>query len=193
MANCPAGFMIIRPRSAQENGPVWRPHATPLRFPWRATWARMLYRALRPKRSSERLISTVSPKLGNVCKMLAFPPALLQTLAEKLILLKSMLSPDFIQAFPHRDPYREFMLQFDRRATMSGREPVKQLLYLWMKSLFVNYVLAADRLDMAHAVEVRLPFLDHKLFELTRTIPASSLAKGSIRKRLLREAARLAQ
>jgi asparagine synthase (glutamine-hydrolysing) len=155
-----------------------------------ATWTRMLYRVLRPKRSSERLISAVSPKLGNVCKMLAFPPALLQTLAEKLILLKSMLSTDFIQAFPRRDPYWEFMRQFDRRATMSGREPVKQLLYLWMKSVFVNYVLAADRLDMAHAVEVRLPFLDHKLFELARTIPTSLLAKGSIRKRLLREAAR---
>jgi hypothetical protein len=25
---CPAGSMIIRPRSAQENGPVWRPRAT---------------------------------------------------------------------------------------------------------------------------------------------------------------------
>ena len=82
------------------------------------------------------------------------------------------------------------MAQFDRPATMSGREPVKQVLYLWMKSLFVNYVLAADRLDLAHAVEVRLPFLDHELFELTRMIPASLLAKGSIRKGLLRDAAR---
>ncbi len=155
-----------------------------------ATWARMLHRLLRPKRSDERLIAAVSPKLGNVCKLLGFPPALLQALAEKLTLLKSLLSADFVRAFPRRDPYGEFMAQFDRRATMSGREPVKQVLYLWMKSLFVNYVLAADRLDMAHAVEVRLPFLDHELFELTRTIPASLLAKRSIRKGLLRDAAR---
>jgi asparagine synthase (glutamine-hydrolysing) len=155
-----------------------------------AAWVRLLGRLFRPKSSHERQISAVSPKLGNVCKLLGFPPALLRALAEKLTLLKSLLSEDFVQAFPHRDPYGEFMAQFDRRSTMSGREPVRQVLYLWMKSLFVNYVLAADRLDMAHAVEVRLPFLDHKLFELTRTIPASLLAKGSIRKGLLRDAAR---
>jgi asparagine synthase (glutamine-hydrolysing) len=56
-----------------------------------------------------------------------------------------------------------------------------------MKSLFVNYVLAAERLDMAHAVELRLPFLDHKLFEFTRSIPAAMLAKDGRRKHLLRE------
>jgi len=155
-----------------------------------ATWVGLLGRMLRPQSPHERLIFAVSPKLGNVCKLLGFPPALLEALAEKLTLLKSLLAADFVEAFPGRDPYAEFMAQFDRTATMSGREPVKQVLYLWMKSLFVNYVLAADRLDMAHAVEVRLPFLDHELFELTRMIPASLLAKGSIRKGLLRDAAR---
>jgi asparagine synthase (glutamine-hydrolysing) len=57
-----------------------------------------------------------------------------------------------------------------------------------MKSLFVNYVLAAERLDAANAVEARLPFLDHKLFELVRNAPASLLARGGRRKYLLREA-----
>jgi asparagine synthase (glutamine-hydrolysing) len=57
-----------------------------------------------------------------------------------------------------------------------------------MKSLFVNYVLAGERLDMAHGVEVRLPFLDHKLFEFARSIPASLLARDGRQKYVLREA-----
>jgi len=57
-----------------------------------------------------------------------------------------------------------------------------------MKSLFVNYVLAAERLDMANAVEVRLPFLDHKLFEYASSIPGEMLAKNGTIKYILREA-----
>ncbi|MBK9767624.1 MAG: hypothetical protein IPP63_11725 [Chloracidobacterium sp.] len=57
-----------------------------------------------------------------------------------------------------------------------------------MKSVFVNYVLAAERLDMAHAVEVRLPFLDHKLFEFAKSIPVPMLAENGRLKHLLREA-----
>jgi asparagine synthase (glutamine-hydrolysing) len=101
-----------------------------------------------------------------------------------------MLADGFAQEFQRRDPYREFFRQFKWRADLFGREPVKLILYLWMKSLFVNYVLAGERLDMAHAVEVRLPFLDHKLFEFTRSIPASMLAKNGAQKYLLREAAK---
>ena len=57
-----------------------------------------------------------------------------------------------------------------------------------MKSLFVNYVLAAERLDMAHSVEVRLPFLDHHLFDFASSIPASFLARNGQLKYVLREA-----
>ena len=54
--------------------------------------------------------------------------------------------------------------------------------------LFVNYVLAAERLDMTNAVEVRLPFLDHKLFDYASSIPVSMLAKDGTIKYILREA-----
>ena len=71
-----------------------------------------------------------------------------------------------------------------------GREPAKQLIYLWMKSIFPGYVLAADRADMAHGVEVRLPFLDHVLFDYVKRVPVRILAAHGTRKHLLREAAR---
>lgn len=151
-------------------------------------WPRMLSRMMRPQSLTEQRIAATSPWLGRVARVLAFSPDLVEYVAEKFSLLQSMLATDFAHEFQKRDPYREFFRQFRWRADLFGREPVKLILYLWMKSLFVNYVLAGERLDMAHAVEVRLPFLDHKLFEFARSIPASMLARNGGQKYLLREA-----
>ena len=154
----------------------------------RFKWPRMLARMLRVGCEAEQRIVPVSPWLVRIFRVLDFPPALVEYVSEKLVLLQSLLAADFGEEFRNRDPYREFLRQFELRANLLGREPVKQILYLWMKSLFVNYVLAAERLDMAHAVELRLPFLDHKLFEFARSIPASLLAKNGQVKYVLREA-----
>jgi len=151
-------------------------------------WPRRLYRLLRAKNSTERIVAATSPSLERACRVIGAPPDLMAGLAERLTAIRSIIAPGFASSFRDRDPFREFMAQFDTRRSLKGREPVKQILYLWLKSLFVNYVLAGERLDMAHAVEVRLPFLDHKLFELTRNIPAAVLAQGGGRKQLLREA-----
>ena len=157
--------------------------------PSRLRVLRSLLRLMRPGDAQQRQISTVSPMLARLTKLLALPAPLLENLAGKLVLLRSLLSPEFLQTVGGRDPYWECFKRFNWRTEIAGRAPVKQVLYLWMKSLFVNYVLAADRLDMSHGVEVRLPFLDHKLFELAKSIPAPLLAQGQIRKQLLRDAA----
>ncbi len=149
---------------------------------------RSLLRLMSPGDAHQRQIATVSPTLARITKVLALPAPLRENLAGKLVLLRSLLAPEFLHAVGDRDPYWEFFKRFNWRTEIAGRQPVKQVLYLWMKSLFVNYVLAADRLDMSHGVEVRLPFLDHKLFDLAKTIPAPLLAEGPIRKQLLRDA-----
>jgi asparagine synthase (glutamine-hydrolysing) len=153
-----------------------------------AKWAKMFARILRPKTATERQIAGTSPWLARLSQGLAFPPPLTDYVADKFRFLYSIIAPGFALQFKRRDPYREFFRQFDYRKTLYGREPAKQILYLWMKSLFVNYVLAAERLDMANAVEVRLPFLDHKLFEYASSIPGTMLAKNGTIKYILREA-----
>ena len=56
-----------------------------------------------------------------------------------------------------------------------------------------NYYLAddilvkSDRMSMAHAVEVRPPFLDHRIVEFTATLPASLKIQGPRQKVLLKE------
>jgi len=44
-----------------------------------------------------------------------------------------------------------------------------------------------DRMSMAHAVEVRPPFLDHRIVEFAASVPASFKIQGSRQKVLLRE------
>jgi len=156
-------------------------------------WRRALLlplRLLQPKSLQEVVIAQTSPWLFRIGRVLGAPPPLVNALGEGLEMIRAVIAPDFLRMFSGRDPYKEFLLSFDLRRRVLRREPVKQLLYLWMKSIFANYHLAADRLDMAHAIEVRLPFLDHVLFEFVSQFPARVLARGGRVKSLLREVAR---
>ncbi|MFY1632243.1 asparagine synthase (glutamine-hydrolyzing) [Solwaraspora sp. WMMB335] len=70
---------------------------------------------------------------------------------------------------------------------LDGRAPVHQSLYLFLRTWFCNYMLAAERLDMARSVEVRLPLLDHRLFEAVRSLPLAEFRRGQV-KQVLRDA-----
>ena len=55
-----------------------------------------------------------------------------------------------------------------------------------------NYILSnlGDRMEMAHSVEGRLPFLDHHVVEQAARMPISMKIHGMTEKYVLREAAR---
>ncbi len=73
-----------------------------------------------------------------------------------------------------------------------GWSPLNQAAYLEMVTLLSPYLLSsqADRVGMAHAVEGRYPFLDHRLFELAASLPTKSRLLGLREKRILRRWAR---
>lgn len=149
-----------------------------------------IMRLLRPDTPVERSLRATSPWLVRATRALGFPNSLTGYFAEKIAVVRGLLAPEFAAEFTHRDPWREFVRPYDMRGQLLGREPVKQVLYLWLKSFFPNYVLAGERLDMAHAVELRLPFLDHHLFEFAREIPAHLFVRDGRQKWILREAMR---
>jgi asparagine synthase (glutamine-hydrolysing) len=69
-------------------------------------------------------------------------------------------------------------------------EPLAAALYLDAQLELVDDMLHYfDRATMAHSLEVRMPFLDHRLVELTATIPASLKVKRLRNKHVLRLAA----
>jgi asparagine synthase (glutamine-hydrolysing) len=62
--------------------------------------------------------------------------------------------------------------------------------YLWFDQQYYlpdDILYKVDRISMAHAVEVRPPFLDHRIVEFAATVPASLKIRGSRQKILLKE------
>ena len=75
---------------------------------------------------------------------------------------------------------------------MTGRDVVNQSLYVWAKTMLPNYILSnlGDRMEMAHSVEGRVPFLDHHVVEAVARMPVSMKINGMTEKWVLRESAR---
>ena len=151
---------------------------------------RFLSGLLRSPRRHHPTLHAVSPWLARLALLLPAAPSLFTRLSGGLGLIQSVCTRRFLHAFEGYDPYRAYYRRCNEAAAISRREPARQLLYLWLHSIFANYHMAADRLDMAHGVEVRLPFLDHHLFEYLNRLPLTLLTGHPREKHLLREAMR---
>ena len=66
--------------------------------------------------------------------------------------------------------------------------PLARAAWLEMVTLLSPYLLASqgDRMSMAHGVESRIPFLDHRLFEFAASLPERSKLRGLREKDILR-------
>lgn len=104
--------------------------------------------------------------------------------------LKTFFSNDVQSKLAAADCYREL------RKTLPGRysdwPPFCQAEYLEMAGLLPGYILSSqgDRMAMAHSVEGRYPFLDHRVVEFASKLSPSMKMKVLSQKHLLRRAAR---
>jgi len=79
----------------------------------------------------------------------------------------------------------------DVAAEFARWHPLSQAQYLETAYLLPGYILSSqgDRVAMAHAVEGRFPFLDHRVVELGARIPPQLKLNGLREKHILRKAA----
>ena len=74
-------------------------------------------------------------------------------------------------------------------ATTAGARPLDRLLALNMRTYLLDDLLVkADRMSMAHSLEVRSPFLDTQLVELAMLLPPGLKVRGLSLKRVLKQA-----
>jgi asparagine synthase (glutamine-hydrolysing) len=93
-------------------------------------------------------------------------------------------STDFRQEMITRDALEPFRLAY-QRAQKAG--PVNRILYVDLKtSLADDMLVKVDRMSMAHGLEVRAPFLDHRLVERVARLPGRVKVPGAAKKPLLR-------
>ncbi|RWO16110.1 asparagine synthase (glutamine-hydrolyzing) [Mesorhizobium sp.] len=69
--------------------------------------------------------------------------------------------------------------------------PLHQAQYLESRFLLPGYILSSqgDRMAMAHGIEGRFPYLDHRLVEFAARLPPDMKLKGLVEKHILRKAA----
>jgi len=93
---------------------------------------------------------------------------------------------------PHFDTCRDLVLeQFNSPNVVDRADSLNRVLYCDIKTYLPEDILAVtDRLSMYHALEVRVPFLDHKFMEFCATIPAEMKLKWLQKKYLLKKAAK---
>src|SRR6267378_3800949 len=106
--------------------------------------------------------------------------------------MHAVFSQDFLEAFACREGFRTFLNDIDVPGQLAGRHPLHQSLYLWAKTRLPNYLLTllGDRMEMAHSIEGRVPFLDHHLVEVIRSQPVTQKIRGATQKYVLRESVR---
>ena len=128
--------------------------------------------------------------LDGVRRILGYVPSWIETFSSRAVKMRPLLDGAFRERFSCSEGVYGILDEVDARSQLTGRDPLHQSLYLWSKTVMAGYILTmlGDRMEMAHSIEGRVPFLDHKLVELIRSQPVNQKIRGMTEKYVLREA-----
>lgn len=123
-----------------------------------------------------------------VARILGFTPSFLRAKATLGHRLHGLLDAGFRDGMQAEDPYADLVAA--HLPTLRGLSRVDASAHLWIKSALATYILRVlgDGCEMPHAVEGRVPFLDHHLFEFSRAMPQHLKIRGTTEKYALRQA-----
>jgi asparagine synthase (glutamine-hydrolysing) len=87
----------------------------------------------------------------------------------------------------------QFELEYRRKILAESKEiypqePVRQLMYLDLHTFLVSELDRIDRMTMGASIEARVPFLDHRIIELTASLPTQIHFQYSHGKQIIRKA-----
>ena len=130
--------------------------------------------------------------LTRVRNLLGFVPSWIEAFSARAWKTRHVFSETFLTQFRNHEGFQPLLNNTDVRGQLVGRDPLHQSLYLWAKTVLPGYILTilGDRMEMAHSVEGRVPFLDHRVVEVIRSQPVNQKVRGTTEKYVLREAAR---
>jgi len=87
------------------------------------------------------------------------------------------------------DPERSLQYIHECFSAVSSESPLNKMLYVDTKSWLPDDLLVkADKITMANSVELRVPFLDHKVLEFAASLPTEYKLKGLTTKYILKRA-----
>lgn len=94
-----------------------------------------------------------------------------------------------VLASPHKGQFESLVRRM--KPNLEGLHPLNQSLYIEAKTRLPGWILwKSDRLSMAHSVEARVPFVDHRLYEFAARMPPEYKLRGMDEKYVLKQVAR---
>ena len=99
---------------------------------------------------------------------------------------QDLLSRDIINSLNGFNPYEKHLEYFKR---VQDQHPINQMIYIDLKTFLPCLNLTyTDKMSMAASVEVRVPYLDDRLVELSGSIPQDLKLNGRVGKYILKKA-----
>lgn len=130
------------------------------------------------------------PEVDVFKRRLGYVPSWIEVMAQQGVQNRELYSTAVKSVIKGMDPYELSLSRVPIEQRLHGRDPLNQSLYLWTKYLLPNFILTSlsDRMEMAHSIEGRVPFLDHKVAEYCMRMPLHMKINGMREKHVLREA-----
>ena len=131
-----------------------------------------------------------SPEMRAVERRLGWMPATLNVGAAQANAAAPLFRDDLPANVRDYQPLVSALDRLPLAQHIAGRDRLNQMLYVNAKTVMPNFILnyLADRMEMAHSIEGRVPFLDHRVAEVAARVPVSLKVKGIREKHVLREA-----
>jgi asparagine synthase (glutamine-hydrolysing) len=133
-----------------------------------------------------------SPEMQAVGRRLGWLPATLNVGAAQTNSVAPLFRDDLPASVREFQPVVSALDRLPLAQRVAGRDRLNQMLYVNAKTVLPNFILnyLADRMEMAHSIEGRVPFLDHRVAEVATRVPVNMKVKGIREKHVLREATR---
>ena len=119
-------------------------------------------------------------------------PSWIESMSRMYVGSTDLMRSDFSGGGDLDAPYRRLVEELDIPQAFAGRDAVNIGLLSWQHTLLINFILTVlgDRMEMAHSVEGRVPFLDHRVAEFAAGLPIGFKIRETTEKFVLREATR---
>lgn len=119
-------------------------------------------------------------------------PSWIESMSRMYVGSTDLMRSDFSGGGDLDAPYRRLVRELDIPQAFAGRDAVNIGLLSWQHTLLINFILTVlgDRMEMAHSVEGRVPFLDHRVAEFAAGLPIGFKIRETTEKFVLREATR---
>ena len=148
-------------------------------YPWHREGLRLWGPAEMRRRAARAL--TFGERLRDV-KLRMLGPQRGFSHVEKLLSLRrheQVFSPEFLRLLKGVDSWRDREKWFSR---VAGSDVLSQMQYVNIKTYMVDDILVkVDRMSMAHALECRSPYLDHRVVEFAARLPYEAKMDAAMR------------